>query len=301
MKAVITGATGFIGSNLVRHLTEQGWSISVIVRESSVASAKFPSGVDIITDRETDIAGDELTRKLESAKADVVFHLASLFLAAHQPSDLHRLIESNVLFGTRLLESMHRAGVRRLVNTGTAWQHLENRMRNPVNLYAATKSAFDNIIDYYVEAKGLNAITLKLFDTYGPNDPRAKLIHLLMKTAKGQAKLEMSPGEQKIDLVHIHDVVAAFQTAAERLMASNTSSPVHEEYVVTSGASVSLRELVNIFERATDTKLQIEWGRRPYREREVMIPYELGKTLPGWKAQVPLADGLSGIYRNFAG
>ena len=53
-------------------------------------------------------------------------------------------------------------------------------------------------------------------------------------------------------------------------------------YVVSSGKTVTLRELVRRYEKLIGKKLLIDWGARPYREREVMHPWRGGKILPGW-------------------
>lgn len=181
-------------------------------------------------------------------------------------------------------------GVTGIVNTGTSWQHYENKPYSPVNLYAATKQAFEDILQYYVEARGMKAITLKLFDTYGPNDPRPKLFHLLEKIAREGNTLAMSPGEQLIDLVYIDDVIDFFILAAKSLMAGKVD--MHECYAVTSGKPVKLRDLVEIYSQATGNKLLIEWGGRPYRQREVMATWNEGATIAGWNPSITLEDGI---------
>ena len=90
-------------------------------------------------------------------------------------------------------------GVSKIINTGTFWQHYENREYSPTCLYAATKQAFESILHYYVEAKFLMIITLILFDSYGPSDPRPKLFSLLQEARQSEKVIAMSPGEQKID------------------------------------------------------------------------------------------------------
>jgi nucleoside-diphosphate-sugar epimerase len=293
--ALITGATGFIGSHLTSHLIANSWSVVALVRKSTAPrSFSFPQGAAVLFDDANDTDGSVLTKEISRIKPDVVFHLASLFLAAHTAADIPRLIESNVLFGTRLLDAMKRSGLHRFVNTGTAWQHHEDKLANPVNLYAATKSAFDSIVDYYAESSGLSTITLKLYDTYGENDPRAKLVQLLMKAAQSGEHLAMSPGAQKIDLVHVDDVVQAFRLAGERLLAAK--SPLHEAYTVSSGAPLALRELVGVFEMATGAKVDVGWGERPYRDREVMTPFTKITSVPGWSPQVTLEEGFRAVY-----
>ena len=69
-------------------------------------------------------------------------------------------MSSNITFGTQLVEAMVANGCYQFVNTGTSWQHYENDEYNPVNLYAATKQAFEDILRYYVETSALRVITL---------------------------------------------------------------------------------------------------------------------------------------------
>jgi nucleoside-diphosphate-sugar epimerase len=228
-----------------------------------------------------------------SSVPDVTFHLASLFLAQHKPDDVETLIRSNLLFGTQLLEAMASRGRTLLVNTGTAWQHFNNRSYSPVALYAATKQAFEAIIRYYVEAKEFRVITLKLFDTYGPEDPRPKLLSGLRKAALNNKPLSMSPGRQCIDLVHIDDVVNAFIIAGNRLISGVGAS--EESYAISSGVALSLRELVAIFQQQINANFLVEWGALPYRPREVMKPWRFGKHLPGWQAKVALEEGLKSL------
>ena len=170
-------------------------------------------------------------------------------------------------------------GANYLVNTGTSWQHFENQSYSPVNLYAATKQAFEVLLEYYVEARELRVITLKLFDTYGPNDPRPKLLNLLKGLVNHDQRLAMTAGEQKIDMVHVEDVVRAFTIASDRLMQGKVLGM--ESYAVSSGRHLHLRELVNMVETKLVYKLPIDWGAKPYRKREVMTPWR-GKQLPGW-------------------
>lgn len=184
-------------------------------------------------------------------------------------------------------------GIYRLINTGTSWQHYENRDYSPVCLYAATKQAFEAILQYYTETTPLRTITLKLFDTYGPNDLRPKLFTLLRKVATENQPLAMSPGEQLIDMVYIDDVVDAFVIAAERLLAEEGQR--HEVYALSSGNPIMLKELVQIYSNVVGKQLPIQWGGRPYRIREVMVPWNSGKCLPRWKPKVSINKGIRSI------
>lgn len=287
-RALITGATGYIGSSLTKRLVTEGWDVHIVVRPNSKLDVLSPA-LASITIHEHDGTIEGMIGLMGAARPDMVFHLASLFLAQHKPEDIGALINSNVLFSTQLIEAMVANEIKYLVNTGTSWQHHNNEGYNPVNLYAATKQAFEDILAYYVDAHGLKATTLALFDTYGPNDPRAKLIALLWKTARTQEPLFMSPGEQLIDLVHVDDVLDAFVMAAHALTNQEVN---HTRYGVSSGHPMRLIDLVATFQKATGHTLPITWGGRPYRPREVMVPWTDHKNVPGWKPEIAFEKGI---------
>jgi nucleoside-diphosphate-sugar epimerase len=289
-KALITGATGFVGSHLARRLVQEGWQINILIRENSIhpVTPVFEQASLHYIDGNT----ESIVGCMEQAKPDVIFHVASHFLAQHESKDVVSLVQSNVLFGNQLLEAMKVNKIKYFINTGTSWQHYNNDKYNPVCLYAASKQAFEAILEYYVQACNIKAITLKLFDTYGPNDPRSKLLHLLNKAAKSGEVLNMSPGEQLIDLVHIDDVIDAYLIAAKRLIEDNVVQ--HELYAVSSGNPIPLKELVKFYATTTGKNIKVNWGARPYRFREVMNTWNLGVPIQDWGPKISLENGVKG-------
>lgn len=283
--ALLTGVTGFIGGNLARRLLASGWTVHALVRASSDTAA-LPG--DIRLHVRDDGAGP-LTEIVAAAAPDVVFHLASLYLADHKPEQVGGLVASNILLPALLAEAMTAAGATRLVDTGTAWQHFGGGGYDPVNLYAATKQACQDVLRYYHAARGLSVVTLKLFDTYGAGDTRRKLVQLLVDAAESGEPLGMSPGEQIIDLTHVADVVDAFVAAGDRLLSSETA--IDEEYLV-SGDRINVRDLADLVGRALDKPIDARFGARPYRAREMMVPPQATLALPGWHRQRKLADAL---------
>ena len=288
MKVFLTGATGFIGSQLVKRLLVDNHEVAILVRQHSDLSV-LHDALPKISVHIHDGSYLSLYAALAQAQPDVVFHVASLFLAQHKPEDVTRLIESNLGMPTQLLEAMQQLGLRRLINTGTSWQHFEAAAYNPVNLYAATKQAFEDLLAYYVSAHGFRAITLKLFDTYGPGDTRAKLFSLLRKTARSGVKLRMSPGEQLLDLVYIDDVLDAYLLAMHRLPSIGAA----ECYAVSNPERLSLKDLVQVYGAVVGKDLQIEWGGLPYRPRETMQPCTHQPHLPGWQPHITLQQGIA--------
>jgi nucleoside-diphosphate-sugar epimerase len=291
MRALVTGATGFIGQNLARRLVDRGDAVHAILRPSADASA-LAAAVNL---HRHDGSVGSMLQIVAAAKPDVTFHLASLFRAEHKPDEIPAMVAANLAFGTTLAEALTAQGVPRLVNAGTAWQHFGGADYDPVCLYAATKQAFEALLAYYVEARGLRSITLKIFDTYGPNDPRPKLMSALINAAKSGKPIDVTPGDQRLDLLHIDDAVVAFLRAAERLMANEVAGA--ESYALTSGRRVSIKELAAIVEQAAGRKLDARWGARAYRTREVMEPWSGGAALPGWQPAIGLEAGIAGLLR----
>ncbi|MDO9568060.1 MAG: NAD(P)-dependent oxidoreductase [Hydrogenophaga sp.] len=292
-KALITGATGYVGSKLSQRLLANGWQVDVLVR---TAGRPLPESLAHLVGQHTyDGSAQSALDAVAATKPDVVFHLASMVIAEHNSDQITDLINSNLLFGTHLAEACVRNGVLRFINTGTYWQHYRSEGYDPVCLYAATKQAFEDILDFYADAFGLRVITLKLFDTYGPDDPRPKLVNLLVKALHSGEALGMSPGEQVLDLVHIDDVTNAFLVGAQQLLNGTAYTP-HKRYAVSSGAPLSVRQLVALMEQVSGKTIQVTFGVRPYRSREVMMPWQGGFLLPGWVSKKNLLTELPKLF-----
>lgn len=282
---MLTGATGFIGRHLCGRLSNRHM-LHALVRSSSrleqIHGARpyiFDGGISL------------LSAYLAENKIEGVIHLASDQTFTPSGNQIKSLILSNIWLGTALLEACKQASVGWFLNTGTIWQNYNapdgSDEYNPVNLYAATKQAFIDIAKYYTETSFIRFCTLKLCDTYGPDDTRRKFLSLFEENAKGDAPLDMSPGNQEIDLIHVDDAVQGFARLAEML--SNPSEKILPEYVLSSGRRFTLREFAEMYERKNKITLNIKWGGRPYREREVMSPYK-GNVLPGWRPIITEKD-----------
>lgn len=294
MRILVTGATGFVGGHLVKRLLQEKHEIHVLTRPSTDLT-KFGDELNRVSSHPHYGSTEDMILLVRDAQPDAVIHLASLFLGEHKPDDVDELVASNILLSTQLAEAMAVNGVKLLINVGTSWQHHEDDDYNPVNLYAATKQAFRVLLRYYVEVHQLRVVNLELFDTFGPNDRRGKLFALLDRLRRDGGSIGMSPGAQRLDPVYIDDVSEAFVVALEMLRSGTVQG--EETYSVCSDNPIQLRELVGIYEHEIGQTLNIEWGGRAYRAREVMQPWSRGVTLPGWSPRVSLREGIRRIVQ----
>lgn len=284
-RALVTGATGFIGGRLVKCLAANGWEVHALTRErqNSFNNDKTCNW------HHYDRTYESVSKAIVSSCADVVFHLATLFVSEHQPADIDGLVDANLRFGMQLLEAMHQNDVKRLVNTGTNWQHFNGTGYDPANLYAATKQAFIDVAEFYVKAHNFRIVTLEIFDTFGEGDTRIKLLNLLLTAARNDASIDLSPGDQELSLVHVEDITFAFEIVAQELLRSRETATLNT-YSLPADNFFSVKKLVTIIEEIIGRKMKVNWGGRQYRNREVMVPTQLFQRPPSWKQKRSLEN-----------
>lgn len=285
---LVTGATGYIGSRLVARLLAEGWRVHALVRPDSRRD-RLPQD-RALSVHDSDGSWESFERAMVAARrVDVAFHLAAYAAYDVPPHCLRELVEANIAFGLHVLEALAQRGGA-LVNAGSFWQRWTAAEPTPNSGYAAAKQALEVFVDYYVRHRGVPAITLRLADVYGPGDWRGKLFDQLYAAARDGRIAKLSPGEQRLDLVHVEDAVLAFLAAADLVEAAG-SPPQHRIFDVAAAESRTLRETVNLYARLLDLPLKLKWGARSYRLTEIMTPV-IAERLPGWRPAIELEAGL---------
>jgi nucleoside-diphosphate-sugar epimerase len=299
MRILITGANGFIGSNLARYLVSlKKYKVFALVREKSNLNTLVPLQGKIAIVKIVSTL-DSINRALCMSRPDVVVHLAAFTCVDHRAEEIKSLIAGNILFPTILLEAMVKNRVKFLVNTGSFWEHAENEYQySPFNLYAATKSAFEIFLKYYTDKKDIRCLTLKLYGTYGPNDPRPKIFSLFKKSIVSKEPVLFSPGEQKLDLIYIDDVVCAYEKAIRYVYKRQSLS--FESFFIGSGKGVRLRNIAKSYAKCAGSALKIKWGGLPYRDREIMdsrADIMPAKIKLNWRPRYDLKSGISKMLK----
>ncbi len=289
-KVIVTGATGYIGASICKELVREGEQVSVIVRQSS--------DLKLLEDIKDNIEVfrfngelDGLLRYFSQVKPTTVLHLASLYITAHTAEQIDDLIDSNIRFAAYIMEAASAAGTKHFINTSTSWQYYCGQEHRPVCFYAATKQAAEELLHYYADANGMYALNLTIYDSYGKGDPRRKIMSLFDRISRSGETLQMSGGEQYLELVYIDDIVRAYMTAYRNIEKLVQAGNVRS-YFLHADKARKLKEIATVYEHVTGRPMHIEWGGRPYRDREVMETYAAGQQLPGWRAEIGLEEGI---------
>ena len=249
-RALVTGATGFLGGHLVDRLVQDGWTVSTLQRyetAGSKASARLAAmGASVQPFR----TGAELERLAADAEPDAVFHLATHYLKDHTPGDVPLLLDANVAFGTHLLTGLRGADVP--VVSALSYFQFRHGAPSPVSLYSATKQAFFDVSEYFRVVAGMRIVQVVLYDTYGPGDTRDKLVPHLVSSLREGREMRMGPSAQQVNLLYVDDVVEGFLAAAANtdvsLVALRASAGVSVGQLVADLAEVAGRNVACTFD-----------------------------------------------------
>ena len=290
MKSVlITGATSFLGLQIISQIQSQNIELHIIARPTSDLS-RIPN-LDGLQCHTYDGSVNSLVTALQDAKADVCINLAGTYVREHNSGDIDSLIDSNFRFGGHLLEAMKESRTEYLVNAGSTFQYFHSENSAPLNLYAAIKQSLFNLISYYAESSDLTYVNIILPDVYGPSDWRPKIMTRLVEANLKEIPLELVDRETILGLVHVADAAEAFIYCARQLM-NKQNTFAGKCFGVDIGNRFRLDEIVQAVERCCEQHSIVNWGTYATPERHVKVPWE-GPTVPGWKPKITLENGIN--------
>lgn len=283
---LITGATGFLGSHLVRALCEvNGYSI-ICLKRSTSNLFRLNDVLNCIRFYEIDTIS--LKQIFEDQRIDAVIHCATNYGRKNvMPSEM---IHANLILPLQLLELAYEFRCQAFINTDTL---LDKR----VNDYSLSKKQFLDWLKVF--SKRLVCTNVALEHFYGPLDDSSKFVSkVLYDLLMDVEQIHLTLGEQKRDFVYIDDVVSGF---LKILDFSLKGSAEFYSFEVGSGQLIKIREFVELLKRlSNNTKTQLKFGAIPYRENEVMeseVSLSALKAL-GWLPQVSLEAGLLKTIRS---
>ncbi len=275
-KIIVTGGSGFIGSNLVEELRTQGYD------------------VESITSAENDIRDTELLKE-RFAGAHIVFHLAGLSRvkdALDRPLESH---EVNVTGTLSVLEAARHAGVKRVVFASSSAVYgpqndlpfRENMSVRPEHPYALQKYIGEMYCKLYSELFGLETVCLRYCNVYGSEDAfknrgTTVISHFLTLQKEGNPLTIAGNGEQKLDFVHVRDVTRANVLAAKSELVGKG-----EIINIGSGENTSILELAELIGG------HVEFMEVQTDQQSTLADITLAKKLLDWEPQISLEEGIA--------
>ncbi len=306
MKAVVTGAAGFIGSHLAKSLLEAGHEVLGIdcftdyypraAKEANLAPLRDSARFRLVEERLQDAA---LARHLEGA--ETVFHLAAQAgVRASWGHEFSHYTEHNVLATQRLLEAALEAGRPRVVYASSSSVYgdaavlplREDGPCRPVSPYGVTKLAAEHLALLYHRNHALPTVSLRFFTVYGPRQRPDMAFHRFLKAARDSQPITVyGDGTQTRDFTYVDDIVSAVRAAA-------LSGRPGSVYNVGGGERVALNEVLSLIESVTGRRLQIQRQEPQMGDmKDTFADTAAAARDLGFRSTVSLAEGLAREWR----
>ncbi|MCX8202597.1 MAG: SDR family oxidoreductase [Candidatus Micrarchaeota archaeon] len=297
MKVLVTGGAGFIGSNLVDSLISRGNEVSVVDNlstgklENVNKNAKFHK-IDL-----TDFSG--LNGIFEKERPEVVFHLAAQINVRTSIRDPLLDAKSNVIGSINLIECCMRYGVKRIIYSSSGGAIYgdpkqlpapETHEIRPLSPYGASKFAAESYLSAYHSVYGLDYITLRYANVYGPRQDalgEAGVIAIFIKNVlSGKPIVIFGDGEQTRDFVFVKDVVHA------NLLAIDYRGK-HREFNIGTGIPTSVNTIKDQIKSILDKEVEVNYSEAIKGEvRDTYLDISLAKRELGFSPKTSLFEGI---------
>jgi CDP-paratose synthetase len=284
---LISGSTGFLGSYLLESFLGSGYKVIALKRADSDTYRinDYSSRVTLY-----DIDSITLAEVFRKHKIDIVINTVTNY--GRKDTNITSIVNTNVVFGLKLLEESINNNVIAFINTDTL-------LEKNVNSYALSKA---QLVDWmkFLSNKNTKMVNIKIEHMYGPKDDKNKLIYWLIGKLKQNVKsIDLTSGIQKRDFIYIDDVISAYEIIIKNI----DHLLKYEEFELGSGKSIEVRNFIeNIyrkFSKGGDTCTQLNFGVVPYRENENMNMVANTEKLNnlGWKPKFSIQDGINKIIK----
>ena len=246
-KILLTGSSGFIGSELLDELSKKH-KIYVTIRKKRKNLNQNQNINEIFFKNY-----EQLNLKLKNVRVDVVIHCATHYVKYHNEKDIKKLAESNILFGNLILENLKKMKVKKFINFTTVWENYNGKKDNFYNLYSVYKKNFSNIMKYYKKIHhGIKFYNLIISDTFGDNDKRKKLINTLKTNYKKNKLTSIVSKRLSMNLLNVKDIINAIKIILKKKINSN-------DYVLKNNQDFSILEIVDRINKISVKKIKIKW------------------------------------------
>jgi len=280
-KILLTGATGFLGSHLLRAFIENGYQVFILKRSFS-DTWRIRDYLDKVKSFDIDLVPLEKPFE-EGGQFDCVVHTAVNYGRNGETSI--EVFKTNLELPLRLIQTATKFNAATFFNTATI-------LNQYLSFYTLSKRQFEDWGRIYANQGKIRFVNIRLEHMYGPGDDPSKFTTFVVQSClKNIPELALTPGDQKRDFIYIDDVV---DTYLKLLKNCTTGRTRFQEYEVGSGKAISIREYVETVHALTKSSTMLKFGALPYRDNETMhSEADISKLLNlGWKLKHDLVSGL---------
>ena len=300
MRCLVTGASGFIGSWLVRRLLADGHPVTAFMRESAATqrNADWFRGATVVLGSLEDLTS--LRASVGRNSIDVVFHLAWFGVTSEFRNHTDQ-IALNVTASLRLWALARDAGCKHWIGLGSQAEYgpyadilREGLPANPVTAYGVAKLASGMLTAKMAEMAGMRHTWLRLFAVYGPGDDPRHLIPSLIQTLCSGQKPSLTKAEQVWDYLYVADAVDALVRIA--------TTEATGIFNLASGRTIQIGALATSIRDMIDPLLPLGIGEVPYMHDQVMhLEADISRlqTAIDWRAETILQEGLRHTIEEF--
>ena len=262
---LITGSSGFIGSNILLDIINKH---NIYITSRRKINEKYKKLKVIYYKNHFD-----LNKKLRKIKIDIIIHCGTHYVKNHNFSDINKLTLANIEFGVILLENLKSMKVKKFINFSTVWQNYNGKLDTAYNLYSAFKLSYSKILNYYIRKfSHIKFYDLFVSDTYGENDKRDKIINLIKQNIENRKEIRIFSKKLSINLLNVKDIVTAVKIIVDKNIKPG-------KYNVTNNKNVKLYNLVKKIKKEKKFKRSIKFEKNPFRKEKIFYY----KKLPRWQ------------------
>ena len=267
-KILLTGSSGFIGSNIL-NIFSKYYKFYILVRKKPSNEYLKNKNISVIKFKNY----NSLNSKLNKIKVDIVIHCATHYVKDHKFQDIEKLCHSNLMLGNVILENLTKLKASKFINFSTVWEDGNAKKDNVENLYSAYKKSFSTILSFYKKnLKKINFYELMVFDTFGNNDHRKKIIHTLKINYNKNKSTTIISKNLYMNLLNISDIINAIDLILKK-------NVVPKKYSITNNFNIKILDLIKTFNKQNQKKLKVKWLSNNLIKYKI-YPYD---KLNGWK------------------
>ena len=272
---LLTGTTGFIGYKFLLFVLSNNFLVIDILRSKNRNNKKIKKLRNIYSKNYRNIFFDNkknLSRKLKNINVDYFINFATLYSNNHTHDQISGFIDSNIAFPTLIYDMIHNK-TKKIINFGSMMQHSKNKNLVSKNLYAATKNAFEMISNYYSTINNKTKFyNIKLYESFGSNDVRKKLIPTIINNYKKNKITKIISKKLSLNIIHTDDVINAIMI----LINNNINSG---SYCIKNNKEIKIFNLIKSINQNLKKKIRVKYDNKKIK----FIDHTILKKLPKWK------------------